>query len=110
RMDHKVMEGLVSHSHSQSVEGSQQLLQAEKWANTKAAIEQQKGKELKIKEAGTLRSHGSCSTGVEETQDKTILHTYFQQNRDKVPDNLLAFVCNIWPEVQENNRIDWPEK
>jgi len=46
--------------------------------------------------------------GVEkETQEKmTILQTYFQQNRDEVLDNLLAFVCDIRPEIHENYRIN----
>jgi len=55
-----------------------------------------------------LGSHGSCSTEVEkETQEKmTILQAYFQQNRDEVLDNLLAFVCDIRPEIHENYRIN----
>jgi V-type H+-transporting ATPase subunit G len=55
-----------------------------------------------------LGSHGSCSTEVEkETQEKmTILQTYFRQNRDEVLDNLLAFVCDIRPEIHENYRIN----
>ncbi|XP_025847469.2 V-type proton ATPase subunit G 1 [Vulpes vulpes] len=110
--------------------GIQQLLQAEKRAAEKvsearkrknrrlkqakeaqAEIEQyrlQREKEFKAKEAAALGSHGSCSTEVEkETQEKmTILQTYFQQNRDEVLDNLLAFVCDIRPEIHENYRIN----
>ncbi|KAK2493687.1 hypothetical protein MC885_002980 [Smutsia gigantea] len=90
-----------------------------------AEIEQyrlQREKEFKAKEAAVglvyfhycfsflraLGSHGSCSTEVEkETQEKmTILQTYFQQNRDEVLDNLLAFVCDIRPEIHENYRIN----
>ncbi|XP_038410982.1 V-type proton ATPase subunit G 1-like [Canis lupus familiaris] len=76
-----------------------------------AEIEQyrlQREKEFKAKEAAALGSHGSCSTEVEkETQEKmTILQTYFQQNRDEVLDNLLAFVCDIQPEIHENYRIN----
>ncbi|XP_035553366.1 V-type proton ATPase subunit G 1-like [Canis lupus dingo] len=76
-----------------------------------AEIEQyrlQREKEFKAKEAAALGSHGSCSTEVEkETQEKmTILQTYFQQNRDEVLDNLLAFVCDIRPEIHENYRIN----
>jgi V-type H+-transporting ATPase subunit G len=42
-----------------------------------------------------------------ETQEKmTILQTYFQQNRDEVLDNLLAFVCDFRPEIHENYRIN----
>lgn len=36
----------------------------------------------------------------------TILQTYFRQNRDEVLDNLLAFVCDIRPEIHENYRIN----
>ncbi|XP_011853879.1 PREDICTED: V-type proton ATPase subunit G 1 isoform X2 [Mandrillus leucophaeus] len=111
-------------------QGIQQLLQAEKRAAEKvsearkrknrrlkqakeeaqAEIEQyrlQREKEFKAKEAA-LGSHGSCSTEVEkETQEKmTILQTYFRQNRDEVLDNLLAFVCDIRPEIHENYRIN----
>lgn len=54
-----------------------------------------------------LGSHGSCSTEMEkETQEKMlVLQTYFRQNRDEVLDNLLAFVCDIRPEIHENYRI-----
>ncbi|TKC40134.1 hypothetical protein EI555_017105 [Monodon monoceros] len=92
-----------------------------------AEIEQyrlQREKEFKAKEAApehrpdvpsviaprlqALGSHGSCSTEVEkDTQEKmTILQTYFRQNRDEVLDNLLAFVCDIRPEIHENYRIN----
>uniref|UniRef100_A0A8C8YGD7 V-type proton ATPase subunit G n=1 Tax=Prolemur simus TaxID=1328070 RepID=A0A8C8YGD7_PROSS len=111
-------------------QGIQQLLQAEKRAAEKvsearkrknrrlkqakeaqAEIEQyrlQREKEFKAKEAAALGSHGSCSTEVEkETQEKmTILQTYLRQNRDEVLDNLLAFVCDIRPEIHENYRIN----
>ncbi|XP_047423352.1 V-type proton ATPase subunit G 1-like [Sciurus carolinensis] len=111
-------------------QGIQQLLQAEKRTTEKvsearkrknrrlkqakeaqAEIEQyrlQREKEFKAKEAAALGSHGSCSTEVEkETQEKmTILQTYFRQNRDEVLDNLLAFVCDIRPEIHENYRIN----
>ncbi|KAL4666680.1 hypothetical protein H8959_005369 [Pygathrix nigripes] len=112
-------------------QGIQQLLQAEKQAaekvsqackrknqRLKQAIEEaqaeieeyrlQREKEFKVKEAVALGSHGSCSTEVEkETQEKmTILQTYFRQNRDEVLDNLLAFVCDIQPEIHENYRIN----
>ncbi|XP_035583828.1 V-type proton ATPase subunit G 1-like [Zalophus californianus] len=99
-------------------QGIQQLLQAEKratrrWRRPKsertnrrlkqakaaaqAEIEQyrlQREEEFDTREAAALGSHGSCSTKVEkETQEKmTILQAYFQQNRDEVLDNLLAFV------------------
>ncbi|XP_010627007.1 V-type proton ATPase subunit G 1-like isoform X2 [Fukomys damarensis] len=51
--------------------------------------------------ASTLGSHGRCSNEVEkETQEKmTILQTYFRQNREKILDNLLAFICDIWPKI-----------
>ncbi|XP_055144507.1 V-type proton ATPase subunit G 1-like [Symphalangus syndactylus] len=111
-------------------QGIQQLLQAEKRAAEKvsearkrknrrlkqakeeaqAEIEQyhlQREKDFKAKEAATLRSRGSRSTEVEkETQEMTILQTYFRQNRDEVSDNLLAFVCDIRPEIHENYRIN----
>ncbi|XP_012657873.1 V-type proton ATPase subunit G 1 [Otolemur garnettii] len=112
-------------------QGIQQLLQAEKRAAEKVAearkrknrrlkqakeeaqaeIEQyrlQREKEFKAKEAAALGCHGSCSSEVEkETQEKmTILQTYFHQNRDEVLDNLLAFVCDIRPEIHENYRIN----
>ena len=65
-----------------------------------AEIEQyrlQREKEFKAKEAEALGSHGSCSSEVEkETREKmTVLQNYFEQNRDEVLDNLLAFVCDI---------------
>uniref|UniRef100_A0A2K5YQL4 V-type proton ATPase subunit G n=1 Tax=Mandrillus leucophaeus TaxID=9568 RepID=A0A2K5YQL4_MANLE len=102
------------------LQGIQQPLLAEKRAAEKvseakeaaqAEIEQyrlQSEKEFKAKEAAALGSHGSCRTEVEEeTQEKmTILQTYFQQNRDEVLDNLLAFVCDIRPESHENYRIN----
>uniref|UniRef100_A0A9L0J3W5 V-type proton ATPase subunit G n=1 Tax=Equus asinus TaxID=9793 RepID=A0A9L0J3W5_EQUAS len=76
-----------------------------------AEIEQyrlQREKEFKAKEAAALGSHGSCSSEVEkETQQKmTILQTYFRQNRDEVLDDLLAFVCDIRPEIHENYRLN----
>lgn len=112
-------------------QGIQQLLQAEKRAAEKvsearkrknrrlkqakeeaqAEIEQyrlQREKEFKAKEAAALGSHGSCSTEVEkDTQKKmSILQTYFKKNRDEVLDNLLAFVCDIRPEIHENYRVN----
>ncbi|CAI9178096.1 unnamed protein product [Rangifer tarandus platyrhynchus] len=112
-------------------QGIQKLLQAEKRAAEKvsearkpknlrlkqakeeaqAETEQyhlQREKECKAKEAAALGSPGSCSTEVEkDTQEKmTILQTYFRQNRDEVLDNLLAFVCDIRPEIHENYRIN----
>ncbi|XP_059943889.1 V-type proton ATPase subunit G 1-like [Mesoplodon densirostris] len=107
-------------------QGIQQLLQAEKRAakevaedhkqknwrlkQAKAAawaeIEQyrpQREKEFKAKEAAALGSHGSCSTEADDPQEKvTILQTYFRQNRDEVRDKLLAFVCDIQPEIHKN--------
>lgn len=76
-----------------------------------AEIEQyrlQREKEFKAKEAAALGSHGSCSSEVEkETQEKmTVLQNYFEQNRDEVLENLLAFVCDIRPEIHENYRIN----
>uniref|UniRef100_A0A673TLY3 V-type proton ATPase subunit G n=1 Tax=Suricata suricatta TaxID=37032 RepID=A0A673TLY3_SURSU len=76
-----------------------------------ADIEQyrlQREKGFKAKEAAALGSHDTCSTEVEkETQEKmTILQTYFRQNRDEVLDNLLAFVCDIQPEIRENYRMN----
>ncbi|KAM7228419.1 hypothetical protein CapIbe_020873 [Capra ibex] len=54
-----------------------------------------------------LRSHSSCSPDVEDTwENMTILQIYFRQDRDEVLDNLLAFVCTIWPEIHENYRIN----
>ena len=55
-----------------------------------------------------LGSHGSCSSEVEkETQEKmTVLQNYFEQNRDAILENLLAFVCDIRPEIHENYRIN----
>lgn len=51
-----------------------------------------------------LGSSGSCSTKVEMvTQEKmTILQNYFWQNKDKVVGHLLAFVCDIQPEIHKN--------
>uniref|UniRef100_A0A8C9HWR5 V-type proton ATPase subunit G n=1 Tax=Piliocolobus tephrosceles TaxID=591936 RepID=A0A8C9HWR5_9PRIM len=72
----------------------------------KQAVEKRE-KEFKAKEAVALGSQGSCSTEVEETQDKmTILQTYFQQNREEGMDNLLAFVCDNQPEIRENYGIN----
>ena len=109
--------------------GIQQLLQVEKRAakvsetrkrknlrlkqakeEAQAEIEQYRlqGEEFKAKEAAVLGSHGSCSSEVEkETREKmTVLQNYFEQNRDEVLDNLLAFVCDIRPEIHENYRIN----
>ncbi|XP_045150219.1 V-type proton ATPase subunit G 1-like [Echinops telfairi] len=110
-------------------QGIQQLLQAEKRAAEKVAearkrkarrlkqakeeaqaeIEQyrlQREKEFKAKEAAALGSHGSCSTEMErETREKmTVLKNFFLHNREEVLDNLLAFVCDIRPEIHENYR------
>nr|XP_014335388.1 PREDICTED: V-type proton ATPase subunit G 1 isoform X2 [Bos mutus] len=72
-------------------QGIQQLLQAEKRAAEKVS-EARKRKNRRLKQ---------------DTQEKmTILQTYFQQNRDEVLDNLLAFVCDIRPEIHENYRIN----
>ncbi|XP_044770206.1 V-type proton ATPase subunit G 1-like isoform X2 [Neomonachus schauinslandi] len=72
-------------------QGIQQLLQAEKRAAEKVS-EALKRKNRRLKQ---------------ETQEKmTILQAYFQQNRDEVLDNLLAFVCDIRPEIHENYRIN----
>uniref|UniRef100_A0A2I3GLM3 V-type proton ATPase subunit G n=1 Tax=Nomascus leucogenys TaxID=61853 RepID=A0A2I3GLM3_NOMLE len=77
-------------------------------AAAQAEIEQyrrQREKEFKAKEAAALGSRGSCVE--KETQEKrTILQTYFRQNRDEVFDNLLAFVCDIQPEIHENYCIN----
>ena len=74
-------------------------------AAAQAEIEQYRlqREEFKAKEAAALGSHGSCSTEVEKM---TILQTYFRQNREEVLDNLLAFVCDIRPEIHENYRIN----
>ncbi|CAN0513417.1 unnamed protein product [Rangifer tarandus platyrhynchus] len=74
-------------------QGIQQLLQAEKRAAEKVS---------------DGRKRKNRSTEVEKnTQEKTtILQTYFRQNRDEVLDNLLAFVCDIRPEIHENYRIN----
>ena len=103
-------------------QGIQQLLQAEKQAHKRknwrlkqakeaqAEIEQYRlqGEEFKAKEAAVLGSHGSCSSEVEkETREKmNVLQNHFEQNRDEVLDNLLAFVCDIRPEIHENYRIN----
>ncbi|XP_040860345.1 V-type proton ATPase subunit G 1 isoform X2 [Ochotona curzoniae] len=72
-------------------QGIQQLLQAEKRAAEKVS-EARKRKNRRLKQ---------------ETQEKmTILQNYFQQNREEVLDNLLAFVCDIRPEIHENYRIN----
>ncbi|XP_027958977.1 V-type proton ATPase subunit G 1-like isoform X2 [Eumetopias jubatus] len=72
-------------------QGIQQLLQAEKQAAEKVS-EARKQKNRRLKQ---------------ETQEKmTILQAYFQQNRDEVLDNLLAFVCDIQPEIHENYCIN----
>nr|XP_037839791.1 V-type proton ATPase subunit G 1-like [Chlorocebus sabaeus] len=104
-------------SQSQAI---QQLLQAEKQATKKvswahrqknqrlkqpkeaaqAEIEQhclQKEKQFKAKEAAALGSH---------RPRMTILQTYFQQSREEVLDQLLAFVCGILPEIPENYHIN----
>ncbi|XP_043736719.1 V-type proton ATPase subunit G 1-like [Cervus elaphus] len=123
--------GAIAIATTSQSQGIQRLLQAEKPAAEKvsearkrknrrlkqakkeaqAEIEQyrlQREKEFKAKESAALGSHGSCSTEVEkDTQEKmTILQTYFRQNRDEVLDNLLAFVCDIRPEIHENYRIN----
>uniref|UniRef100_A0A6I8NR48 V-type proton ATPase subunit G n=1 Tax=Ornithorhynchus anatinus TaxID=9258 RepID=A0A6I8NR48_ORNAN len=76
-----------------------------------AEIEQyrlQREKEFKAKEAAALGSHGSCTTEVEkETQEKmVILQGHFDKNREEVLVNLLAFVCDIQPQIHENYRIN----
>lgn len=113
------------------LQGIQQLLKAEKWATEKvsethkqknqrlkqvketaqAETEEcylQRKKEFKAKEAAALGSHGRCSTEVDkETQEKmAIFQTYFQQNREEVMNNFLAFVCDIQPEIHENYCLD----
>uniref|UniRef100_A0A8C2M5A2 V-type proton ATPase subunit G n=1 Tax=Cricetulus griseus TaxID=10029 RepID=A0A8C2M5A2_CRIGR len=90
-------------------QGIQELLQAEKVSEAlkrkkwRLRLKQyclQREKEFKAKVAAALGSHGSCSSEVEkETQKMT-------QNRDEVLDNLLAFVCDIRPEIHENYRIN----
>ncbi|XP_001364328.1 V-type proton ATPase subunit G 1 [Monodelphis domestica] len=112
-------------------QGIQQLLQAEKRAAEKvsearkrknrrlkqakeeaqAEIEQyrlQREKEFKAKEDSALGSHGSCSSEVEKEtlQKMSILHNYFQKNKEEVLDNLLVFVCDIHPTIHENYRIN----
>ncbi|XP_059107526.1 V-type proton ATPase subunit G 1-like [Peromyscus eremicus] len=84
--------------------GVQQLLQAKKQPRLSEQYRLQREEEFKVKEAVSLGSHGSCSSEVErETQEKmTVFQNYFQQNRDEVLDNLLAFVCHIRPEIHEN--------
>ncbi|XP_027472884.1 V-type proton ATPase subunit G 1-like isoform X2 [Zalophus californianus] len=67
-------------------QGIQQLLQAEK------VSEACKQKNRRLKQA-------------KEAQ-MTMLQAYFQQNRVEVLDNLLAFVCDIRPEIHENYRIN----
>ncbi|OBS60421.1 hypothetical protein A6R68_08444 [Neotoma lepida] len=101
-------------------QGMQQLLQVKNQrlkqakAEAQAEVEQydlQREKEFKAKEAAVLGSHASSSSEVEkETQEKmTVLQNYFQQNGDegmKSWINLLAFVCNIRPEILENYHIN----
>ena len=42
-----------------------------------------------------------------DPQEKmTVLQNYFEQNRDAILENLLAFVCDIRPEIHENYRIN----
>nr|KAF6314185.1 ATPase H+ transporting V1 subunit G1 [Myotis myotis] len=96
-------------SQSQGIQRKNRRLKQAK-EEAQAEIEQyrlQREKEFKAKEAAALGSHGSCSSEMEkETQEKMlILQTYFRQNRDEVLDNLLAFVCDIRPEIHENYRI-----
>uniref|UniRef100_A0A2K6TEN0 V-type proton ATPase subunit G n=1 Tax=Saimiri boliviensis boliviensis TaxID=39432 RepID=A0A2K6TEN0_SAIBB len=102
-------------------QGIQQPLQAEKRAAEMVSEAREREPEaeagqspsseeqaFKAKEAAALGSRGRCSTEVKkETQEKKIiLQTYFRQNRDEVLDNLLAFVCDIRPEIHENYRIN----
>lgn len=48
----------------------------------------QREKGFKAKETAALGSHRSCSSEMEETQEKTtVLQNYFEQNRDEVLDN-----------------------
>ncbi|XP_072285706.1 V-type proton ATPase subunit G 1 [Pyxicephalus adspersus] len=111
--------------------GIQQLLQAEKRAaervaearkrknrrlkqakeEAQAEIEQyrlQREKEFKAKEAAALGSHGSCSEEMEkETSAKmSIILENYKQNREKVLEDLLSFVCDIKPEIHVNYRIN----
>jgi hypothetical protein len=62
------------------------------------------GERGKAREVVALGSSDSCSTKVEmATQEKmTIFQNYFWQNKDKVMGHLLAFVCDIQPEIHKN--------
>nr|XP_025705224.1 V-type proton ATPase subunit G 1-like isoform X2 [Callorhinus ursinus] len=73
------------------LQGIQQLLQAEKWT-AKKVLEARKQKNWRLKQT--------------KAAQMTILQASFQQNRDEVLDNLLAFVCDIRPEIHENYRIN----
>ncbi|XP_044517452.1 V-type proton ATPase subunit G 1 isoform X2 [Gracilinanus agilis] len=72
-------------------QGIQQLLQAEKRAAEKVS-EARKRKNRRLKQ--------------ETLQKMSVLHNYFQKNKEEVLDNLLVFVCDIHPTIHENYRIN----
>ncbi|XP_075040985.1 V-type proton ATPase subunit G 1 [Mixophyes fleayi] len=111
--------------------GIQQLLQAEKRAaervgearkrknrrlkqakeEAQAEIEQyrlQREKEFKAKEAAALGSHGSCSEEMEKetTEKMSIIEENYRKHRELVLDQILAFVCDVKPEIHINYRVN----
>lgn len=60
----------------------------------------QRETEFKAKEAAALGSGCGTEHEKEAHEKRTALQTYFRQNRDEV----LAFVCNIRPEIHETYR------
>lgn len=108
--------------------GIRQLLQADKRASEKVSeahehkkprlkqakqaqdeTEQYHLQRMKFKAKGAvaLWLHSSCSTEVEEEpQETTTLQTNFWQNRDAILDNVLAFACDIWPDIHREYHIN----
>ncbi|CAI9174698.1 unnamed protein product [Rangifer tarandus platyrhynchus] len=78
-------------------QGIQQLLQAEKRAAEKVS-DGRKRKSRRLKQAK--------EEAQAESEQYRLQREKEFKNRDEVLDNLLAFVCDIRPEIHENYRIN----
>ncbi|KFO30507.1 V-type proton ATPase subunit G 1 [Fukomys damarensis] len=101
--------------HREGVQGPQAKgLEAEAGQRSSSAETAQyclhEEKEFTAKEVEDSGSYSNCSSEVEETQKMAVLQVNFRQNREEVLDNLLAFVCNIRPEIHANYRISGQKK
>ncbi|KAK1334170.1 hypothetical protein QTO34_005170 [Cnephaeus nilssonii] len=82
-------------------QGIQQLLQAEKRAAEKVS-EARKRKNRRLKQA---KEEAQAEIEQYRLQREKEFKAKEAANRDEVLDNLLAFVCDIRPEIHENYRI-----